>query len=277
MTNSIQSLVVATERIALAYEEAGTSGSPVILLHGWACNRTFLQPQFEHLSRLHRVFAVDLCGHGQSDAPLRNYTLCEFAEDIHCFHRALGLPPAVVVGHGMGGQVALELAATHPEVVAAVCLIDSVLFPSLALTAMFRHLLPELSGPGYLDALSEATAPLFIETDDPALKSELLDRMKRTPQHVAVAALRGHLLDYDFAVAAAACEVPAAYLGATRPLADVERFRSLCPQLVTGQTLGAGHFSPLEVPEQVNAMIDQFLVVTGMAGSGRTVEPDNAD
>jgi pimeloyl-ACP methyl ester carboxylesterase len=163
----------------------------------------------------------------------------------------------------MGGQVALELAATHPEVVSAVCLIDSVLFPSLSLTALFRRLLPELAGPGYMDALTGAAASLFIDSDDPARKAELLDRMKRTPQHVAVAAFRAHLLDYDFAVAAAACEVPAAYLGAARPLADVERFGSLCPQLLIGQTLGSGHFSPLEVPDQVNAMIDQFLVIMG--------------
>jgi hypothetical protein len=85
--------------------------------------------------------------------------------------------------------------------------------------------------------------------------------MTRTPQHVAVAAFRGHLLDYDFAVAVAACEVPVAYLGATRQLADLDRFRSLCPQLMTGQTLGSGHFSPLEVPRQINSMLDRFFAI----------------
>jgi hypothetical protein len=42
---------------------------------------------------------------------------------------------------------------------------------------------------------------------------------------------------------------------------DIDRFRTLKPDLVTGETVGAGHFSPLEVPDQVNAMIERFVEV----------------
>lgn len=108
---------------------------------------------------------------------------------------------------------------------------------------------------------------MFLESDDPVRRAEVLQKMRRTPQHVAAASLRGHLLDYDFAVAVAACEVPVAYLEAARPLADLERFRSLCPQLLTGQTLGSGHFSTLEVPDQINAMLDRFLAIVTSADS----------
>lgn len=253
------------DRIALAYRDAGSGDPPIILLHGWACDHTFLQPQFEHLSRLHRVIAVDLCGHGQSDAPKRNYTLAEFAKDIHSFRKTLGLPPVVIVGHGMGGLVALEVAASYPSDVSAICLIDSVVFPSGSLITKLRGVLPELAGPGYFDAMNQIAESLFLESDDPVRKAEVLRRMRRTPQHVAATAFRGHLLDYDFAVAVAACEVPVAYLEAARPLADLERFRSLCPQLLTGKTLGSGHFSTLEVPDQINIMLDRFLAIVASA------------
>jgi len=63
----------------------------------------------------------------------------------------------------------------------------------------------------------------------------------------------------NFAAAAAACKVPTAYLGATRPIADLELFRSYCPQLMSSQVVGSGHFLQLEVPEQVNSMLDRFL------------------
>ena len=46
------------------------------------------------------------------------------------------------------------------------------------------------------------------------------------------------------------------------PLSDISRFQELTPQLVTGQTVGAGHFITLFVPEQVNAMIERFLVIS---------------
>lgn len=265
MINSTTTIVVGTDRIALAYREAGSGGCPIILLHGWACDHTFLQPQFEHLSRFHRVFAVDLSGHGQSDAPVRSYALAEFAEDIHGFCRTLQLPPVVIIGHGMGGQVALEVAATYREDVSAICLIDSVVFPSGSLTARLRRMLAELAGPDYFDVLNQAAGSLFIESDDPFGKADVVRKMTRTAQHVAVAAFRGHLLEYDFAIAVAACEVPVGYLGAARPLADLERFRSLCPQLLTGQTLGSGHFSTLQVPDQINAMLDRFLAIMASA------------
>lgn len=248
---------------ALAYRERGSGDPPIILLHGWACDHTFLQPQFEHLSRLHRVIAVDLCGHGQSDAPNRNYTLAEFAKDIHWFHNTLHLPPVVIVGHGMGGLVALEVAASGD--VSAICLIDSVVFPSGSLIAQLRRMLPELAGPGYFDALNLIAGSLFLESDDPVRRAEVLRKMRRTPQHVAATALRGQLLDYDFAVAVAACEVPVAYVEAARPLATLDRFRSLCPQLLTGKTIGSGHFSTLEVPDQINAMLDRFLAIVASA------------
>jgi pimeloyl-ACP methyl ester carboxylesterase len=204
---------------------------------------------------------VDLCGHGQSGTPERRYTLADFAADIHWLCTILHLPPAIIIGHSMGGNVALELAATYPESVSAICLIDSVLFPPEPLLSHLRGLFSRLSGPEYRQALIETASSLFVETDDPLRKAELPHRMSRTPQHVAVAAFRGHLLDYDCAPAAAACKVPVAYLGAARPLADLNKLRSYCPHLITGQTIGSGHFSPLEVPAQINSMLDRFIEI----------------
>jgi pimeloyl-ACP methyl ester carboxylesterase len=42
---------------------------------------------------------------------------------------------------------------------------------------------------------------------------------------------------------------------------DLARFRAAYPQLITAQTLGSGHFSQLEVPDQINAMVERFLAV----------------
>jgi pimeloyl-ACP methyl ester carboxylesterase len=243
----------------LTWRELGTGARPIVLVHGWACDHTFLQPQLEHLSEAHRVLALDLRGHGQSGTPERGFTPADFAADIHWLCTTLDLPPALVIGHSMGGTVALELAATYPQSVSAICLIDSVVFPSELLVAYLRGLFPGLASGAYRQALIETASSLFIDTDDPIRKAHLPQRMSRTPQHVAVAAFVAHLFDYDFAAAAAACKVPVAYIGAARPLADLDRLRSYCPQLMTGQTVGSGHFSPLEVPAQINAMLDRFI------------------
>jgi hypothetical protein len=72
--------------------------------------------------------------------------------------------------------------------------------------------------------------------------------------------------------------VPTAYIGATRRIADLELFRSYCPQLMSSQVFGSGHFLPLEVPEQVNSMLDRLLSSLGARSAddctGRGVEFD---
>jgi hypothetical protein len=55
--------------------------------------------------------------------------------------------------------------------------------------------------------------------------------------------------------------VPALHIAAERPSNDAAALRAFNPLILTAQTVGAGHFNQLEVPEQVNAMIDRFLLV----------------
>jgi pimeloyl-ACP methyl ester carboxylesterase len=66
----------------------------------------------------------------------------------------------------------------------------------------------------------------------------------------------------DTAASTAGCQAPALLINAAAPLADLDRLRQLCPQITIGQTVGAGHFNHLEVPDQVNAMIDRFMQVS---------------
>ena len=79
---------------------------------------------------------------------------------------------------------------------------------------------------------------------------------------MTLSAWEQHLLVWDGEEAAAACRVPALLISSATPLSDLSRFQELTPQLVTGQTVGAGHFITLLVPEQVNAMIERFLVMS---------------
>jgi hypothetical protein len=63
----------------------------------------------------------------------------------------------------------------------------------------------------------------------------------------------------------AGCHVPIAYIGAAIPMTDLIQFRSLTPHLLTPETLGSGHFSPLFVPDQINAMLSTFVSKDSLA------------
>ncbi len=103
---------------------------------------------------------------------------------------------------------------------------------------------------------------LFLPTDDADIKARLIAGLSSLPRHVTLSAWEQHLLVWDAEEAAAACRVPALLISSGTPLSDLSRFQELTPQLVTGQTVGAGHFITLFVPEQVNAMIERFLVTS---------------
>jgi pimeloyl-ACP methyl ester carboxylesterase len=122
----------------LCYEEAGEGEPPVFLVHGWCCDHTYLAPQFEHFAqRGHRVVAVDLRGHGESDKPHQSYSMQAFADDLAWMCRRLELVKPVVAGHSMGGIVAFDLAARYPDLPSAVVMLDAaVVLPSAARAAI---------------------------------------------------------------------------------------------------------------------------------------------
>jgi pimeloyl-ACP methyl ester carboxylesterase len=257
-TSSLQTF--QSDGVRLAYTQAGSGTPPLVFIHGWAGDHTIFTPQFAHFSQTHRTIAVDLRGHGQSDKPEQNYTIAGFADDIAWLCAHLGVTKPVIVGHSMGGNIALELAARHPDLPAAIILLDTVVFPLPGLKE--NALLPveaALRGPGYRQAIRQAISGLFLPTDDQACKTRLMERAATMPQHVALSAFQNHLITYDASAFAAACKVPVGYIAATNPMADLAQLRSLCPQLVTSQLMQAGHFAPLIAPDQVNAMIEGFL------------------
>jgi len=249
--------------VALFYEEAGGGELPLIFVHGWGCDHTYFAPQFEHFRRKHRVVAVDLRGHGQSDKPHQSYTTEAFADDVAWICGQLGVEKPVVIGHSMGGLVAFDLACRYPTLPSAIVMLDAAVVLPAGARAATPHLVEELRGPDYREALRRYVAnSLFISTDDRQRKERILEEMSSAPQHMMVSAMES-LRSYDAAAVAEGCAVPALYIAADepQPRTDVGRFRELLPRLVNGKTVGSGHFCQLEVPEQLNPMIERFLAV----------------
>lgn len=257
-------LSLRRDGVDLFYEEAGGDGAPVLLVHGWCCDHAYFAPQLKHFAnRGHRVVAVDLRGHGKSDKPHQPYTMQVFADDLAWMCERLDLAKPVVVGHSMGGIVAFDLAARYPDLPSAVVMLDAAVVLPSAARAAIPAFLEELRGPGYREALRNYAAnSLFIPTDDQERKVRILESMSSTPQHVVVSAFEG-LRDYDPTEATGGLAIPAVYVAADelQPRSDMTRVHELAPQILYGKTVGSGHFCQLEVPEQVNAMIDRFLAV----------------
>jgi pimeloyl-ACP methyl ester carboxylesterase len=98
----------------------------------------------------------------------------------------------------------------------------------------------------------------FLPGFDEALLAEICERAAAVPDAVFTEEVRG-MRDWDGGAVARRCTLPVLHIAAAQPSCPPATLAEAIPHVVTGQTVGAGHFNMLEVPDQVNSMIEQFL------------------
>ncbi len=94
----------------MAYLDSGSSMPPLLFLHGTGCDASDWIPVTKRLARNQRCIALDFRGHGQSTVPTQPFTLTDLADDVSHLADNLGLHELVIVGHSLGGMVAMEVA-----------------------------------------------------------------------------------------------------------------------------------------------------------------------
>lgn len=116
-----------TGMVNLNYLDDGSaSAEPMVMLHGGAWRWQEYLPLIPTLSQRWHIYAMDLRGNGRSGWVAERYRLEDFTEDTVAFTKQLGAP-VVVVGHSLGGAIALMTAARFPEKVKALIIEDTVL------------------------------------------------------------------------------------------------------------------------------------------------------
>jgi pimeloyl-ACP methyl ester carboxylesterase len=93
----------------------GGSGPPLILIHGITSSSETWNAVGRMLARTHTVLAPDLLGHGQTAKPRGDYSMGAFASGLRDLTVALGIGPATIVGHSLGGGVAMQYSYQFPE------------------------------------------------------------------------------------------------------------------------------------------------------------------
>jgi len=246
--------------VKLSYEVAGSGSPTLVFVHGWTCNRSFFAPQFGHFQKNHRVLAVDLRGHGDSDAPEGDYSMSVLADDVAWLCDQLGVESAVMVGHSMGAIVSVDLAARHPTLVSALVLVDAgPIDPSPEVAALLSEFVESLAGPDAAAVRQAFTeAMLFLPTDDPVVRERVIQSMMTVPDHVAIGCFRGMTV-WPGVAAIKAVSVPALAIHAAQPINEPVVLTALCPSLTNAQTPGVGHFNQLLAPSEVNRLIEEFI------------------
>jgi pimeloyl-ACP methyl ester carboxylesterase len=120
---------IAVSGLTLRVREWATGGSssagaPIVLVHGLASNSRIWDAVAPRLAEHHHVIALDQRGHGQSDRATDGYTFDQVVTDLAGVIKAFNLDRPVLVGHSWGGNVVLQYAATYPDGVRGLVLVD---------------------------------------------------------------------------------------------------------------------------------------------------------
>jgi pimeloyl-ACP methyl ester carboxylesterase len=166
------------------YYEIHGRGEPLLLLHGGLGSIQMFGPVLPALARGRQVIAVDLHGHGRTALGDREISMVDMGDDLATVLRELGYAQVDVMGYSMGGGVAFQLAAQHPEMVRRLVLVSA----GLSRDAFYPELLAMQAQVGAGMAEMMKDTPMFQSYAAVAPHPEdfprLLDRMgelMRTP------------------------------------------------------------------------------------------------
>lgn len=108
----------------ISFSDVG-KGTAVVLIHGFLENSTMWDAITPHLIKRNRIITIDLLGHGNSDCLGYVHSMELFAETVEAILKHLRIRKPILIGHSLGGYVALAFAEKHPKKIKGLCLMNS--------------------------------------------------------------------------------------------------------------------------------------------------------
>lgn len=254
--------VVRVEGARLYYQATGR-GRPLLLLHGLGSSGRDWEFQVPAFARHRHCIVPDLRGHGASERS-GSYSVERFAADGWALLDQLGVGELDVLGHSMGGAVAMQMALDRPGRIGRLALsntLPSFLIDTLAKRWLLwtRLVLMEWLGPRRLSEL--LTRRLYPRPDQAALRAKVARRNARGDKHVYLETVRA-LTRWSVAGRLGELTLPVLVLSAEFDYflrRETDAFVAALPQGRLVHFPGTRHGLPLELPEAFNRAVLEFL------------------
>lgn len=256
----------------LRYVDRG-SGPTLLLIHGLGATHADWDRQIAFFARVFRVIVPDLRGHGDSEGE-GPFTVDRLASDLSQLLDQLKVGSFFIIGHSMGGAVAMQLALFKPERVQKLVLADTL--PSFRPDSLkkrwrlwFRLWGMRFMGPA---ALAKRTAmQLFPKPEQEALRELVILRNSRTPKTVYLALLKT-LSGWSIADKLSWLTMPVLVLAGEKDYFPATEAQAFAEQLPNGQCRifeDAHHHLPMEKPDDFNRLTMEFLMPGSQLASGK--------
>jgi pimeloyl-ACP methyl ester carboxylesterase len=247
----------------ISYTDSG-KGSTLVLLHGFLENQGMWTELVAVYKQKYRVITLDLLGHGNSGCLGYVHSMEDQADLVHELLTQLRIRKAIVVGHSMGGYVALALAEAYPEVLKGLVLLNSTARADTKERKLNRDRAIKAVKKDHQLFINLSIANLFSETNRERLTTTI-ERIKKealaTPLQGIIAALEGMKIRKDREVLLHFAPFPMLLILGTQD--PVLPFETTKDQVELSQTqlvhFDGGHMSHLENTEELIAALSAFL------------------
>ncbi len=246
----------------LRYLRRGEGGEPAILIHGFGGDLNNWLFNHEALAANRTVYALDLPGHGASLKQVDSGSLEEFTKTLQEFMDAIGEPKAHLVGHSMGGAVALDLALTHPDRALSLVLIapaglgleiDGDYVEGFITSSRRRDIKP------HLEKLFANPSAVSRQLIDDTLRYKRLDGVDSALRTIAEEFFPGGRQAVVLRDRLTAVSRPVLVIWGTEDrILPVSHAQGLPAHVKTQIVEGRGHMVQMEAPAEVNRSIVDF-------------------
>jgi pimeloyl-ACP methyl ester carboxylesterase len=252
------STLLATEPdgVHIEYRVAGKGDPAIVLIHGWATDANYWNAQIAPLQAKYTVVAVDLAGHGGSTKSRTDWSMEKYGEDVATVVQRIPNQQVILVGHSMGGTVALEAAHTLGNRVIGIIVVDalkSVGLPPLSPSQIETRVAPFRTD--FIGAVRKyVSEELFEKGADPLFVQKVAYDMSLEPPDVGVASLEA-LLSMDFKTVLPDIKVPVLAINSDLGTTDDARIRKALPTFESDVIPHTSHFLMMEVPDKFNPLL----------------------
>jgi pimeloyl-ACP methyl ester carboxylesterase len=250
-------LVNSADGVHIEYRIYGHGEPAVVLIHGWACNENYWNAQTPALTAAHyTVVLVDLAGHGASGKNRTDWSMGNYGEDVASVVRQLPQRRVVLVGHSMGGLVALEATRRIGDRVIGIVAVD-------ALKSIGQPPLPQKQIETRVDAFRRdfigetrkfVATSLFPKSANPQFVNKVAYDMSLASPAVAVASMEA-LLSTDLAPIVADIHVPVMAINSDLEPTDTARIRKSLPDFTAEVIPHTSHFLMMDDTARFNPVL----------------------
>jgi pimeloyl-ACP methyl ester carboxylesterase len=243
----------------LHFEVSGTGTTPLLCIHGWGCEGGQFAGLAAALDARFRIYRPDLPGHGKSQLgsfqpSFENYAgaIVEFANE-HC------LANPVLLGHSMGGVLALMAAASAGLQPRAIINLDGGLPPAARTLAGQAAIRSWLGAPDFREKLADALRESFFLPQERDARCEAIIRKMCSAPDAVLRFLPEQVAGLDASAFLTKLSSPVLYVGTSAPRFDAEGAAGLVANLQVRQIAGAGHFIHIYALPRAVALMKEFL------------------